>query len=1439
MADYSTKANVVISVNGDQAKKMLSDLENKATDLKKKLNEATNAGDTKKAKQLKREYDNVRKSINDIKNATMGVNEVMKKLDQASPNQLNKALQAVRRQLRGMMQNDPNRSKLEEQFRKLKSQLDTVNASLKEQQTTWQRFTGWVKNAQGAILGLMGSMAGFIALAKKSVEAYAGMEQEMANVRKYTGMTTADVERLNDEFKKMNTRSSREELNKLAQEAGRLGKSSVEDVLGFVRAADQINVALNDLGDGATLTLSKLTGIFGDEQRLGTEKALLSVGSVINVLSQNCSASAPYLTEFASRLGGVGAQAGLTVQQIMAFGAVLDSNQAPLEKSATALQQLMVKMLQDPAKYAKAAGIEVKSFTDLVKTDMNQALITFLETLKSAGNMDALAPLFADMKEKGSGTVATLATLAGHIDEVKKQQLVANQAFSEAVSVTNEFAVQNSTVQARLEQSKKTIHELMVQLGEKLLPIVEALNTSAKVSLEVLNITVDFIKKYAKELIYLTSIIAAYTAGTKLAVNWTKIWSATTAFFTTGIKNAHTALKAFFLTIKLNPLGMFLGMVTAVIGALTYMRDKTKKAREEMDAMQKKQEEWRKSLVDLTAKTTEASKKEITALDRLYKAATNQARSTLERERAAKRLINQYPEYFKNMTTEQIMLGNAKSQYDKLRDSILEVARAKAAEAKIVENEGMAIDLELQNKELESQRKIQESKVAGSQMNYNNRNADFNEKHGNYFSRTFGSSASERSQLAIAKQELDNNKKALEEIESKLKENNGKLKDIQAANKDLKDIVEKSTKSSGGSIDGEEPKIKSPVVSDKEAAKRAKAAAKKAREEFKKGLQDIKAEELKALVDAGTLYSTGQIDYLEYVESKRKAEEKFFDDSLKFYEENLKSIKGYNVEEDKDYQNLLLKKQETLQKYENQRISYSAEAIRRQSQYEQQELQNEFRWKENKTIIDEVALQEQLLEKKVKYLQQEQALYEKGSKEWESLQLEIEKTVYDAKMAKEEQFQSAIAEVRKKYNSLTVQQQYDLHKQSLDYLLEQGKITLEEYNKIIRQFQLELNQALDSEKNTLPGYSDSRTQKDKNEAAVDLFKSQSSELELAKENGIIDEKNFKKSVSRVKKDMVSTFTEGLKDCGNEWVSMLAMMGESWYNLFDDIGSGGDWVESLGSAMETATAVMSAAMQTLTTFIEAEVKIQTAAIEKRYDAEIKRAEGNTYRVKKLEKQKEDEVAKVKDEANKKMFAMQVIQAVAQTATAAINAYSSASAIPTVGWILGPVAAAMAVAAGMVQIASIKKQQQASAAQGYAEGGFTPAGKKWEEVGVVHAGEWVASQKLVNNPRTRPLLEALDYAQKTNTVGSITQSDVSRSITAPMVLASGTSSSQPNVVVNVPDNAAANTELVAAISNLNQRLNEPFVTMNTVTGDHGIKQAQDEYDRLMKNKSPKYK
>ncbi len=272
-------------------------------------------------------------------------------------------------------------------------------------------------------------------------------------------------------------------------------------------------------------------------------------------------------------------------------------------------------------------------------------------------------------------------------------------------------------------------------------------------------------------------------------------------------------------------------------------------------------------------------------------------------------------------------------------------------------------------------------------------------------------------------------------------------------------------------------------------------------------------------------------------------------------------------------------------------------------------------------------------------------------------------------------------------------------------------------------------------------------------------------------------------------------------------------------------------ESFGVIVEQMGAIFSG----LSDIIQAELDIQTAKIEAKYDAEISAAEGNKSKEVALERQKQAEIGKAKKEANRKMFAMQVLQAIAQTAMSAIAAYSSAAAIPIVGFVMGPIAAAMAVAAGAIQIASIKKQQEASEQVGYAEGGFTKPGGKYEEAGIVHAGEWVASQELLQNPTARAMINTLDYAQRTNTIGSLNADDVSQSITAPQVIAKASQDGQ--IQQSMAATAVGLREYASVMRDLTARLNEPFVTVNTVTGDVGIKKAQDEYEQLIRNKTPK--
>lgn len=1397
MANYTSTANVVLSINGKQAQQMLSQLETKAKSLEKQISAAATAGDKASLKKLHRELRSTQRMMDQLKGTSESTERVLARLDKATPRELNRALRQLKNQLNGIERGSDAWNEHVEKIRKVKAEIRSLNSEMESQGGAIGRIKGLWSRWSVGIAGATAAATGFFMASKKAVDAYAGMEQEMANVRKFTGFTTEQVEALNEEFKKMDTRTSREDLNKLAQDAGRLGKTSTEDVLGFVRAADQINVALDDLGEGATLTLSKLTGIFGDEQRLGTEKALLSVGSVINELSQNCSASAPYLAEFASRMGGVGAQAGMTVQQIMAFGAVLDANRQNVEASSTALSQVIVRLYQDPAKYARVAGLDVKKFSDLVRTDMNAALIELLSTLSEAGNMDVLAPMFKDMGEEGSRAITTLTTLAGHIDEVRQQQIVANQAFSEATSVSKEAAIQNNTTQAQLEKAQKGFHDLAVDLGKQLVPVMRLSVASTTLMMRAIKMLVDFAVEHKQTVITLTAAIAAYTLAAKSAALWQGILNTATKTGTlikkgyatavsvlkvvmlalTGqFKAAKAANDALSVSMKGTPWGLIAAGAVLLVSAIIKLAKSNREAAEaakqtqkQVENMRKEFNEWKDTIATVDKREEQYAANELGRLEALYKAATDEKLSREERIKAVNELQSTYPTVFANLDKEIIMTGKATQAYNDLREAIRLTAIQKGSQDYLAE-------LFKKEKEIERQREENVKSYNNAGGNEAAKVAELSDKITYPATPESRAAALELSQILKKRPDLGDGRKTRNALmyKERITEFDTELADIRQKQEDeiqsqfntqermsklekeygknpASDVMGKglgggAAASSGGSGSGASGGGASGAAQDKFAKEK----------EWRE-----KEEALNRIA-----YYTGERDYIAYTDRMNGIAVEFYSQQL----EHTDLSESERLKIQAEYAQAQYKREEDDNKA-------SLELLKQDLETEMAEVKQFYIDGE----ISKETYDQKMEELEIRHQTSLIAATKEGSKE----RLDAEKKLQDMLMAQterrqreREQLEAKYAEMKKDYfgdNPQEAQAKYDADLAMLDVV-----------------YQRELAAA-----------GENAAEKLRIDEAYEAAK-----LVLKKKYGLLAEEDTRNAMAK-----------GI-DASIEWLNS-------------------DGGKALTGTLDTMVSGMSSIFSQLTSGIQADLEIQTAAINKRYDAEISRAEGNSYKVRKLEKEKEKEIAKAKNEANRKMFAMQVIQAVAQTAQNAISAYGSAAAIPVVGYVLAPIAAAMAVAAGMLQIANIKKQQQASEAQGYKTGGFTPQGRPDEAVGVVHAGEWVASQKLVNNPRTRPLLEALDYAQRTNTIGSIRAADVSRTVTAPATLAAQTQ--QPAVVnynyTTTP--APADDRIVAVLDRLDSRLNEPFVTVNTVTGDHGIRKAQEEYDRLMKNKSPKAK
>ena len=202
--------------------------------------------------QYDREIDSTNVDIKETKRQMQLVNNTMANLKTSSIRDLEYSIKALNQQMQGMQRGTEQFKQMELKAKQLKAELQAVRAEGVAQESWIKRSADWFNRMQGIALGAVAAISGITFTVKKCVEEYAKMDDEMTNVRKYTGQAAEEVERMNEDFKKMDTRTPRQKLNQLAEDAGRLGITSTAAVEEFVDGADKINVALgDDLGDKA------------------------------------------------------------------------------------------------------------------------------------------------------------------------------------------------------------------------------------------------------------------------------------------------------------------------------------------------------------------------------------------------------------------------------------------------------------------------------------------------------------------------------------------------------------------------------------------------------------------------------------------------------------------------------------------------------------------------------------------------------------------------------------------------------------------------------------------------------------------------------------------------------------------------------------------------------------------------------------------------------------------------------------------------------------------------------------------------------------------------------------------------------------------------------------------------------------------------------------
>jgi TP901 family phage tail tape measure protein len=1292
------------------------------------------------------------KSLEVTAKETELVDKTLKNLSHAKPVELEYSIKILNEELRYMPHNTDEAIKKMKQLEELNSELDKIRYEGKGKQSLFNRTADFFNKIQGSLITGMAAISGISLTIRKTVEEFAKMEEEMANVKKYTGLDKQAIQELNEEFKKMNTRTSREELNQLAGAAGRLGITSKEGLMEFVEAADTIKVALgDDLGEGAVDQIGKLAMAFGEDEKEGLRGAMLKTGSAVNELAQNSAAKAGYLVDFTARVAGFAKQIGLTQAQIMGFGTVMDENLLRDEMAATAFGNMLTKMQTDTSKFAKIAGKDVEEFSRILREDANQAILMLADNLKKQ-DPSTMMKMLDDMGLDGSRAVGVLSTLADKIDDVRKHQETAMKAYEEGTSVTKEFDEMNNTVQARMDKCKKQFKEMSIELGEKLLPVVHYTISGFGMFVKALSVIFSFITSHWKILTVLTSGVVAYT----VAMNWATVaelknkavkgvsialdkaaaaakaidTAATVALntaidlFTGKVTLATVAQRIWNKVIMANPYAAaavaVMTLVAAIVSFIGRTREATRAQRDLQDAADK-------ARIETIGERTE--------LQNLVSTARNKALADETRRGAIKKLQEKYPDYLRNLSLENINSRNATTAIDNLTKSLLAEAKARILVQKIQEAEKEKTSLD--EKYFSGISGLWQRIKADWQATWNDV-ADKAERFSNTISSLFyhGNLKGWDDDTFISKngygvttatQWLNNYNAAVKGVNDSLETMNKELKEQFKIQSELNGIVEDKI---------EEPGAILPYKTEKELKEEERARAKAERDANKADAE--KQKRLKALDDEAkartasriavetALYSKGERLYLDYMKNIHAITLQGYNERIEIYDKESDEAKKL-LNEREQYHLKMLEREERI----------SARALEREHNSVTSIISASFYDPNNDNYMNEVQVNEELFRADMDYLQKKLSLYIKGSEEYQEIKEEMDDRQFEHAIEKERQYQEMLLDMKEHYLQMTNEEQKQIALNGLEELKKEMKDKLSDgdYNRIKIAIEAQYSNA------KTPSEQAKKTGSDMLKVASDKAKSDIGDKGNMPFFGTI--KQYQATMEQLRilyaddKENHDAYLAAKHQATAEFCAELSSQFQAAYN-------------SINQIMSAASSLYSA-----------QAEYETAIVKKKYEKQIAAAGNNQKKVKKLQEKQAKEEAAIKSKYNARQVKIQIAQAIAQTAMNALNAYGSVVGIPIVGPALAVVAAAAAVAAGMIQVAAIKKQAQAQEA-GYYSGGFTGGRRYKKEAGVVHEGEWVANHKTVNNPEVRPVLDFIDRAQRNNTVGSLTADDISRQL-----------------------------------------------------------------------------
>lgn len=1416
---------VTLNINSQNAKARLEELQKMTGNLTESIKKAYDAGDTKTAKALTAELKKTNKEIADIQKNSDNLAAAMKNLSTATPKELRKTLAAINKELNSgnVARGSKEWQMYNQQLVRVKAELAKINDEQKAAAPLSQRLGDAFGRMKGLALAAGVGVAGLGASLAKMREYRDQKDTSRAGLQALTGLDDASVGWLQQQAEQMSqtmdetglrvTQSASEIM-----EAYKLVGSAKPELLAVKEDLNKVTIEAIRLSQAAGIDLNQaVTAVTTSMNQFGASAD--ETDRYVNVLAAGSKVGAvavENINEAVLKSGVAASQAGLKIEELV--GAIETIGERGLQggDAGTGLKNFFLTLSQ---------GAD----------DTNPKIVGMQQALENLKAKNLSTAEMVQMFGKNAYNVASILVdstdaFAKYTDGVTGTQTAVEQA-----------AIMGDTFAAKSAQLKNELAELGQKILQTLQPAINAFMDGATGALKVIAALVKAFKDYAVVIVPLVTAIVAYNvaiavqnalhakAVTAVAAYIKSLFSmqtlekavtagkyllaAATALLTGNVKKATQAWKLFSAALKLSPIGLIAAAIAAVVVGLAVWIKRSRELTQE----QKNQKAVAEMNLDIEKKVADETATEISRIKQLQAAIHDKNRSEKSRTAAIKELQKIIPAYNAQISKEGEIINENTAAVKAYIETLKQKARMKASEAMLAdvtrERLQAEIDLENERKRIELERQAYEHWQEGTQSD----NAEVNaliEQH------------SAMGGFAYSYKEIDKAQKRIDALADSISQ-------LQAKEADLVAFIEKN-EAATGTVPGmpAEPTESGNGGSRNDQLQALAQQAEKAKLEIEKAFKDGRttyAQYKKDLLDTDkwlidrqqALFAVSEKEWTDYERKKLELKAKYValdDELLQLQAKDDTAALQVRYAQAKvtteQYQTELLQieidtLQRRLQLYKENSREYAdlnAQLAQKLAEQDKQtraraiaEIENEYKQLGNllalryaKGEMSEKEYNEAVFQAEIQHLIQVRNAYVEFSDDYIATQKKIE----DAEARHQQELAKAYNEGLKNFNAAyttkIAQQEYTEGAAQIDEMLKRGDIAFEDAARAKSDLAQKL---LDAETKQIQAG---------NLSIIDTYKARFEAIENLEKKGVLTHEQAEAAKVQATNDMLGQISN--------------LYQEAWGNI--------DTILSASSNL-----------------IQANADLETAKIEAEYEKRIDAAGRNHRRVEKLEKERDQKIAAEKTKANEKAMKIQIAQAVAQTAQAAINAYSSASAIPVAGWVLGPVAAAAALAAGAIQVAAIKKQQQAQAA-GYASGGFTPSGRWDEPQGIVHSDEFVANRFATGNAEIRPALNLIDRAQRNNTVGSLTADDVTASLysrTSPdVVKAVNAQTPAAGATPQAADNAAALEANAAAIAanadvlrRLSDQLDEGITAIASIDGRNGIDRQQKKYNQLINN------